>query len=770
MLMRLYIPVYSLTLLISAFLLFSIQPLFAKMILPLMGGGPSVWNVSMVFFQAMLLAGYAYAHAIVRFANIRWQTALHILLLVLCGFFLPVAVPENWQPPSGDGFPAGAQLMMMAIAIGGPFFILSASAPLFQHWFTHTNHHHAESPYFLYAISNFGSITALISYPVIIEPLITLSLQKQLWGYGYMTLSLLAIMAAWLVITHYRQSKQPSPDTQKQTQAAIAPVSWPDRIKWLWLSFLPSSLLLGVTTYITTDVASAPLLWVVPLILYLLTFIIAFSHIAHDKYMKPLLIAHAVLLICVLSNFMREITFLNIYYTLAMHFLLFFASALLCHTELVKSKPHHKHLTEFYLLMSLGGVLGGIFNALIAPLFFIIALEYPLILGLAATARFQSLPEQSWYNFKTQIHSFFKRKEKTPWSLWIILAACLLSILAFWTGPESPLFYSALIFSIMAILIMLFDQRWAFALTATLSISLIYPASSGLKANTLLSIERNYFGTLKVFENTEDNLRMAMHNTTNHGIQSLLPALEYTPLAYYHHTTPNGDIFSIIRDTPSPQKVAILGLGAGGLACYSAPGRHFDFYEIDPAVVRMAENPELFTFLSGCGSPYKIIMGDGRIKISEAADNSYDIIYMDAFSSDAIPIHLITVEALQTYIAKLKDIGFIAVHISNRHLSLGPVLYSTAKELGINALYKSSVANNAAKDTLQYIYSTSYVILTHNQEVINKLRHVYDWIHYPFDQAPRAWTDDYANILAALKKDKNQLLIGLSEQNKDAAD
>ena len=380
--------VYTLTLLLSAFLLFLVQPLFGRMVLPLLGGAPSVWNTAMLFFQVTLLAGYGYAHAMARFVPIKKQAFIHILLLILFLFILPLAIPDGTNPPISEN-PVFWQLGLMAIHVGGPFFVLSASAPLMQHWFSRSGHLDSDNPYFLYAASNLGSVSALLLYPILFEPSFAIQDQSLLWAIGYFALTLFIICAAALIWRPSTEtSSQTSTKTAQKKTAAMADdkeIDWKRRFYWILLAFVPSSLMLGLTTFITTDLATAPLLWIIPLGLYVTTFIIAFAR-------KPL-ISHQLTLslqgfvfIAVLAFLASLIVTVNLI-SIVLHLSLFFFTALMCHFELSRSKPSAKHLTQFYLFMSFGGALGGVFNALLAPVIFNLPIEYGLVLILAAFLR-----------------------------------------------------------------------------------------------------------------------------------------------------------------------------------------------------------------------------------------------------------------------------------------------------------------------------------------------------------------------------------------------
>ncbi len=730
MIKRLYLPVYAVTLTLSAFLLFAVQPLFGKMLLPLLGGSPQVWNTAMVFFQAALLAGYGYAHLTTKLLNVRQQALLHLTLMALFLIVLPIAIPEGWEAPMENGYPIFWQLGLMTMAVGGPFFVLAASAPLLQRWFSHTDHQHADDPYFLYAASNLGSMTALLSYPVLVEPFLGIAGQSTVWAAGYALLALFIIAAAFMV---WHKGKEAGV-TLKATNTE--PPSWPLRLTWLLLAFIPSSLMLGVTTFITTDLSAVPMLWIIPLAMYVGTFIIAFSR-SFKPPMKLVLNIHAAFLIIVLSLFVRDYLSLKII-VVAFHLLLFFFSALLCHMELAARRPSTAYLTEFYLIMALGGVLGGIFNALLAPLIFTIPIEYALILAAVTLVRYMGDKDQKFRVFR-------KRSEclgESVFATTVFLSALLAAF--FWKSGSIGLM--AIVLSI-TVLIPLRHKRVAFA-AAVAATLLVHPGYSWGLLNNPVHVGRNFFGLMVVSDSFDKQARIFMHGTTLHGIQSKLEKYKLTPLSYYYPKGPAGDIFRNLDTRPSPQRVAALGLGSGTIACYAHKNRHFDFYEIDPDVVAIAQNPELFTFLSDCGSPYDIVPGDARLQIKKAPNKSYDLIFLDTFSSDNIPVHVITTDAFRIYLDKLKPGGVIAVHISNRFLDLAPVLNAQARALGMTALFTARKGGIVDDTKMRYVASI-YAVLAKEPETLVPFITSQKWKTSPHI-IDHAWTDDYANPFGVL--------------------
>lgn len=651
--------------------------------LPYFGGVSMVWITALLFFQACLLAGYSYAHVLVRFFDVKKQIGVHLALMALCALSLPLVITNGASPESYSNHPVMSQITLMAVSIGPPFFMLASCTLLLQSWFTHSDHPSAGSPYFLYAASNAGSLFALLSYPVLAEPLMSLSAQKTAWGGGYYGLIALVLAVAVVTFGHIRKGKE-----EKGREGP--PVTADKRAVpgWLFLSFVPCSLMMGLTTHVTTDIASVPLLWVVPLALYLLTFIIAFAR--GDKPLVEWLYAlQIVLLAVVLFTFIKDNAAHSLW-QLSFHMALFFVSALICHSALVHSRPHVKDLTTFYMVIALGGVLGGVFNVLIAPVIFPIPLEYPLLIGLACFARYWERPGRKTVN--------------------------------------------------------------AFAAGVTIAF-LAYPGYAWKELGDLAYLSRNYFGVIRVYD--EPGSHELVHGTTYHGMQATVEGVQDVPLAYYHPTTPAGDIFKTLDDRKGPQKIAGIGLGVGSIACYDREGRSFDFYEINPEIIRVAQDTSLFTFLSGCGSPYRVIEGDGRLQIEKAGEESYDMIFLDAFNSDNIPVHLLTEEAFALYFSKLKPDGLLVVHLTNRHLSLQKIVAAAGRARDVPALFKETPARvvpaKEGRDIPVYIYNTEYAVMSRDENALRMLMRYYRWHGYEGDKDFRPWTDDYSNILGVLK-------------------
>jgi hypothetical protein len=728
---------YGATLFLSAFLLFSIQPMAGKMLLPLYGGTPAVWNACMVFFQAALLCGYGYAHLAVKKLGLDRQPRLHLLLMLLGLIALPPALRENALPP-GHADPAFFLLYLLTVQVGLPFFIVSSSAPLLQRWFAATSHPAAGDPYFLYAVGNLGSLTALLGYPLLVEPLLPLNAQGKAWSYGYGLLFLLT--GACLILGNARkkpEGEKTAPHAAAEDPANIRPPSGRQKLFWLFCSFVPSSLMLGTTTYLTTNLAAIPLLWVLPLALYLATFILVFARkrlLPHRRMVRSLPFAA----IAFAPFFFFSIR-ISEFLLIPLHLLMFFLAAMVCHGELAASRPHPRHLTGFYLWMSVGGVLGGAFNALAAPLLFDRVIEYPLGLFLACLA----LPGA--------VSAGGRAGRLAADLLWPLLSASLAAGLFLFAAREAgedqqPVFFLA--FAVTGLICFACKgRRLRFALSYGVLLLALGQGDNLAKGNQLYA-SRNFFGVKRVVVNPQLGARVLYHGTTMHGCQRLADRRQAEPMTYYHRSGPAGDVFALLDDAGDRQQVAVVGLGAGSLAGYARPGRHFVFFEIDPEVVRIARDSRFFTFLSGMQGDYEVVLGDGRLTLSRAAPRQFDLVVLDAFSSDAIPVHLLTREAVTAYLEKLKRNGLLVFHISNRFLDLEPLMAGLARELDLHCLIRRDCAP-AAEDAGKL--PSDYVVMGRDGSLIGQLEADPNWRPAEAGAASPVWTDQYSNLTGLLK-------------------
>lgn len=737
---QIYVPVFATTLLVSAALLFSIQPLFSKMILPLLGGTPHVWNTAMLFFQVTLLAGYGYAHASARFLPLKVQACLQLGLLGVFTLVLPIAIPDGWLPPV-DRDPTLWQLSVMAVAVGGPFFVLAGTAPLLQHWFSRSGDKDAGNPYFLYAASNLGSMASLLAYPFLIEPAAGLARQSAGWALGYALLILLTLGAAALVWNKGEKKKAAK-------KASAEAITWQQRGLWLILSFVPSSLMLGVTTFITTDIASVPLLWILPLALYVGTFIIVFARKEIFKR-EHIMLAQGVFIVLALGKLMVPYP-MHPVPIIILHLVLFFTCALACHTELARSRPGASRLTEFYLIMSAGGALGGFFNAIVAPNVFVLPYEYAIALALAAMLRYGTDAGQS---FKNTIEALKKRYEEKKLDILFTKESIFIGVILFasiFTAAslqEMVVFPAAILAAV--IMVLLIQRRWLFALGALLILAFHPPGQPAeyFMLDKIVHQERNFFSILKVAD-TKSGERILLHGTTNHGGQPLDEKYRLTPLSYYSSSSPINDVFELLDYRKGKQKVAVIGLGIGVTACFDKEGRSFDFYEIDPDVVEIAENKNFFTYLSDCGSPYQTILGDGRLQIRNAPDYSYDMILLDAFSSDNIPIHLLTLEAIYTYLTKLKSNGILAFNVSNNYLDIEPVVAKAGETLKLPTYGRfATVSKIEGTDLIGY--AAHFMIISPDKDNIPYFEDR-GWSKARFRDGVKLWTDQFSNVVSVL--------------------
>jgi hypothetical protein len=741
------------TLFVNAALLFAVQPMFSKMVLPLFGGTPSVWNTCMLFFQTALLCGYLYAHVTTRWLDVRRQSYLQLALFALTFLTLPVAVASGWRP-NGSEMPVWWLAALLAVSLGAPFFMLSTGAPLLQRWFSESGHPAAANPYFLYAASNLGSMVALLAYPALIEPRLRLAQQSHLWTVGYVVLAVLIAVCAFVV----RQrmvggslvaSGAPQPVSADATVADMdafnaipaAPAAVPAerlttwrRVRWVLLSFVPSSLLMAVTTYLATDVASIPLLWIVPLAIYLLTFVIVFArrfvifrHAFAVWLQPPFLLILAVSIALMMQ---RSVTALA-----PTHLAAFFLTALVCHGELARDRPSVAHLTEFYLWISVGGMLGGIFNVLIAPHVFDSVLEYPIALVVAAALRPTLVPRRP-----------IDRALDVILPVIVCVTIVMLMRAGFppvsW-GDRAPVW----IFGVYAIAILFFQRhpvRFALGVAA-----IFVGATLGRGVDkTLLFRGRSFFGVYRVMAYPKHH---ALQNgTTTHGGQSSYPQFATEPLTYYHRDGPLGQSFAWLMRKNPDRRVAIVGLGTGTVACYGRPNETWTFYEIDPLIERIAFNPKYFSYLRDCPPTKRIVIGDARLSLAQAPDSSYDFIVLDAFSSDAIPIHLMTREALQLYLKKLAPGGSIAFHISNRYLDLEPVVVGLARDARVAGIVGADTAITP-EQTMSFKMNSKWIVLSRSAKDHALLALQPGWRVLAPTSDIGLWTDDFSNVLSVFR-------------------
>lgn len=854
-------PVFTLALFSSAALIFVLQPLFGRMVTPLLGGSPSVWNASMAFFQAALLAGYLYAHVLARVQDLRVQALVHVAVLAAAWFVLPVHVSDALGAPSSE-HPALWLVGVLTLSVGAPFAAASATAPLLQSWYARTGRADANDPYYLYAASNLGSFIGLLAYPVLIEPFFGARAQSIGWTAGYALVAAFIAFSAAAALSAHGAGGQAS-----SAHRFLSPdISWKRRLYWIAAAAIPSSLILGVTLHISTDVASAPMLWVVPLALYLLTFVIAFARWG-ERLEKTVLLFHlpamALLLACYFAAG-------NWAFALSGILVGYFFSALVCHQALARGRPDAAHLTEFYLFVSLGGVIGGALTAFVAPLVFNNVYEYPLALAAACLFRPRAAPGMPRLADAAAMGALFMAfvalvlmrldaidaivvagaigaaaavlaagwggddERPAPMRYAFLAAAAVQALLVIYIafnldsvfatidapnaidervmrGPWNALVIASSFFTLSFAVHGTIQQRRGSSRVSDIAFGIAIPAAllmiavaleggafdaraivvagillcalallfnggrplvaAGIvvcaftiiflddwRGGRIITQERSFFGVLRtrVLDDPNDPaippLRILLHGTTIHGAQLTPPALSRQPLTYYNPHTALGEAILAGLSGGDTSSLALIGLGAGSTACLMRPEDRLTIFEIDPAVVRLSTTPQGdFTYVPQCQPNARIELGDARLRIADQPDGSFDVIVVDAFTSDAIPAHLLTREAIALYLRKTTDRGIVVLHLSNRNLALVSEAARVARDLGAPTLFRISdrVPNQYAD-----IYGglpASVMIVAKDPAILAMLPLAQraDW---RVVTAPpgRAWSDDYIALPRAL--------------------
>jgi len=715
--------VYAAAIFLSAALLFAVQPMFTKMVLPRLGGSPSVWSVAMVFFQAVLLTSFLPG---------RRSIIVHLVVMGAATLFLPLAIAGWWSRPPADATAAIWLLGLFTVSIGLPFFALSANGPLLQAWFARTDHPAAANPYFLYAASNIGSFLALLSYPFAMEPLTSLGQQR--WGWAVLFVVLIALIA-WCGMLMLR-SARPADAAKMEASSEPAP-AWRDAARWVVLAAVPSALLISVTSHISTDIAAAPFMWVIPLALYLVTFVIVFSTrpILRHNWMiaiEPMfIVALAGVMVLDIRSYMFALLALNV--------ATFFVITMVCHGELSRSRPAPQHLTAFYMWMSAGGVIGGIFAGLIAPNVFSSVIEYPALIVLAILCRpGLVMPTDT----RTRL-------------LWLG-AAAVVAVVAFpglterYVTDEKAFNWTIGAMLVAAGLVSREPLPFAAVTAVVFVIGTAYKPDSEVRETM-----RSFFGVHKITETADGQYRVFLHGTTIHGAERLRddagePITGPPPMiSYYHVNSPMGVTVKAMRErVGGPIKVAVVGLGTGTFACFSQPGDMFKFYEIDASVEKLARDASRFRYIKECAPDIPVVLGDARLTLAESPD-TYDLIVLDAFSSDAIPIHLMTREAMATYVSKLAPGGIVIMHVSNRHMELGSVVAGIAHANGLVSRINSRAARED-EDDAKYIFTSTVVISARQDTDFGALLEDSDWTIIEPPAGQRIWTDDYSNVIGAV--------------------
>lgn len=714
---------FVLTILAGSFLLFLVQPMVARMALPRLGGAPNVWNSAMLVYQALLLGGYWYAHRLAQLP-LRRQARIHLALFALAALTLPVGLFDLPAPRPGTEVlwvPA-----LLALSIGPVFFLVSAQAPLMQRWFAADPQ--AGQPWALYAASNLGSFGGLIAYPLLAEPLLSLRAQSWAWSAGYVVLLILIALCA--------RARWTAPEAQAPAAAPAAPVPRRRIALWLLLAMIPSGMMLSTTTHLTTDLFAMPLLWVIPLGIYLLSFSIAFADNRVPAHVISALAWGAVLTAGSLAMIARGSQ--GLLPVIASITLLFFVCTAL-HARMYDLRPEPDQLTLFYLTMSAGGALGGVFTALVAPVLFDWVWEHPLLV-LAAAAL---LPREAFPDWR-RLPGLEPAMVRLGVAMLLVLAAlCMWQIhdvtqyreteqLRGPWGAALALVGFALVPWRMLVLPVLLG-----AMLAQGGLETLQESRDGIRT-------RSYFGINTVREYPEKRLRTLAHGTTLHGEQSTDPALSRTPLTYYGQGSGVAIAFGEAQNLFGPQaRMGVLGLGTGTLACLARPGQDWTFFEIDPAVLAYSTRGT-FTFLRQCAPGARIELGDARLALAKLPPGSFDMLAMDAFSSDAIPLHLFTHEAFGVYLRALSARGVIVVHISNRFINLEPPLAALLAERGLHAMVRDDYPDPDSEWT-----PSSFVAVSRDPQVLKQIMQAApdkEW-RALVKPAPRVWTDDHASIL-----------------------
>ncbi|AZL61217.1 transporter [Tabrizicola piscis] len=717
----LMVLLFTVTIFTSALLLFFVQPLYTRMVLPQIGGAAAVWTTAMLFFQTVLIGGYLYAHLMNRHLPVNLQIVVHIALVLLALTALPLAVPDSWAYDPAQ--PVVTQtLWLYALGVGLPFAVLSANAPLIQSWYRRSGGPSADDPYFLYAASNLGSLVALLAFPLVAEPLFGVSAISVGWSVGFVILGPMLLLSGLAA----RGSAMPDLPASPTTLPPTDRITPQQLALWAFLAFLPSSLMLCVTTKISTDLGSFPLVWVIPLALYLLTFVLVFSVKSPLTAGRLQLVLPFALITLIYFTFKPAGTLTGF----AAMLVAFFIIALAAHRILFDARPDARHLTVFYLTMSIGGALGGVFNSIVAPIVFDRLTEYPVTVGLCI---FLLLAERS-------------RNLPRELAMGLVLSLFLLLPLLDFVPVVRDLTVDQRVIAMLLLLalayLLLYRQRLV-PVMAAISVMGIWGVFGREDA---VLYDRSFFGLHIVAD--DEGLRRYSNGTTIHGAQWLNERGQRpTPLYYYH---PNGPLAQALA-TPraaSAKEIGVIGLGIGAMTCYSRPDQDWHFYEIDQKVVDIARDPDLFDFMAQCGQDVQLHLGDARIVLQGQTDQKYDILVIDAYSSDAIPVHLATLEAAQLYMDRLNDGGLLLFHISNRFYDLSLPLSGLAQELGLEA----RIWNRGSSDTpfAEGDTASAVVALARSSEALGELATDPRWVPLGAPQIP-FWTDDHADLLSALR-------------------
>ncbi len=724
------VTVYAVAVAIGATLLFLIQPMFARVVLPPLGGAPAVWTTSVLFFQVVLLGAYLYAHALGRHGFTPTRAAIHLLLVAVGALWLPLDI--GWTRTLAAGSPPAWRLVVAATAaLGVPLFAVAATAPLVQRWFMAIDPARADQAYALYAASNAGSLGGLLAYPLIVERIFTLNMQSRLWQVGYFALTASLLAAAGLAYRYRPLTVRP--DAIESDRSPEAP-SWPLTLSWLVRAGAAAALMQSVTLYLTTDIAASPLLWVLPLSAYLLTFVLAFA----PRLKLPIRLVTAMVPVAGLVAALALLTTLirPTWVLLAVHLVCVFVLALGCHVAIAGTRPPARHLTAFYLWLALGGALGSAFTVLLAPHLFTSAVEYPIAIIVACLVRPGA---ELWSGSR---HQWLM---DGAWVLGTIALALGARALLPHAGVESHSF--AMLLAAGALPVTITTLQWPHARRFAVMLGAVLLCAPDMYPMNVLHASRNFFGVLRVAESGDGKVTQFFHGSTLHGGEWRDPARRHEPLEYYGRVGPVGQVFATLAPRLAGAAVAIVGLGMGGLAAYAQPGQHWEFIEIDPDVAAIAADTRYFHFLADARTPIRVVLDDGRLSLSRAQPGRYALIVMDAFSSDSVPVHLITTDALAVYRRALRPDGLLLINVSNRYLDLAPIAGTVGLASGFHGCTRFHDVTE--KERLDGLVPSTWVALAMQGDVVAALAAQPGW--HPLDRTDRpAWTDDFADVFGAI--------------------
>jgi hypothetical protein len=730
---------FVLTILAGSFLLFLVQPMIARMALPRLGGAPAVWNSAMLVYQGLLLAGYSYAHWLAR-RPAKQQTMIHLILFTVAGLWLPLGLSNMTLPVNGS--PIFWVPWFLLASIGPLFFVVSAQAPLMQRWYAMAGN--TGNPYALYAASNLGSFGGLLAYPLVVEPLMPLHMQNWLWSGIYL---LLFAMVAFSSRKIWATTDEAA--TQAATLDTRVAIPWKRRLYWIVLAAVPSGLMLSTTSYLTTDLVAMPLIWVIPLSVYLLSFSVAF---ADNQRLADIIKTLAAPIILTAGAMTFGMSGSSAAFAIGVSVGLLFAIAVALHGEMYRTRPPVEQLTSFYLTMSLGGVIGGFFCAIVAPLIFDWTWEHPLLIVAAAAL----LPNT--HGLDRYVRDAIGEKSIGLIGLGLVAVAALFALFGKSTfGMTSNNLIVVLFILAMILGILVARMRIAFTIILA-SMMLVYGGMDSINTSRANGRMRSYFGTYSINNASDGSYRWINHGTTMHGLQmAKTPTL---PVSYYG---PNSGVGIAMRNSErlyGPKaSIGVVGLGAGTLACYKQPGQAWQFFEIDPLVVEIARERGIFSFLSRCAPNAPIRVGDARLTMADVPAGSLDIIVLDAFSSDSIPLHLLTKEAFENYTHALRPEGMIVLHISNRYIDLEPIIAAEGKAGNWHVALRPD--NPDAAQMASGMRTSKWLALSHDRSKLLALTGpllkskqteygITQWRELEAVDKVARWSDDYASVLPYL--------------------